>query len=157
MEPAMAPTRTRARDCVGALAASLAARGASTGRRPTGAWRQQRTEAAQLRGLGDWCVSPRKLVCAPRKLRHAPPLVGGAAAAPYLELGAVGGASVGVIEALARCRVDELPFGRLPLLVGAAVAGPQLDLRAIVEVGAGDVEAAAVDGDGAVGVDGPVL
>src|SRR5581483_8130685 len=54
-------------------------------------------------------------------------------------------------------RVDQLPVDRLPLLIGAAVAGPQLDQGAVAEVGAGDVHAAAVDGHGAVGVDGPVL
>src|SRR5512146_3079794 len=90
-------------------------------------------------------------------LGHGPLLVGAAVAGPQLKLRPVSGVGCRVVYALAGRRVDQRPVAGRPLLVGSAVVGPQLDEGAVVEVGAGDVQAAAVDGQGAVAVDGPVL
>src|SRR5215472_14987987 len=86
-----------------------------------------------------------------------PLLVAAAVAGPEHELGAVRGVEVGVVQALAGRRIDQLPVYRLPLLVSAAVAGPPLDQRAVGGLGAGDVHAAAVDLKRAVAGHGPVL
>src|SRR6185437_2685793 len=84
-------------------------------------------------------------------LRQVPLLVGAAVAGPQVELGAVGGVGVRVVQALAGDRVDQFAVARLPLLVGAAGALPQLDEGAVGGAGAGDVQALAVDLDGPVG------
>src|ERR1700722_7816085 len=91
------------------------------------------------------------------RLGQVPLLVGAPVAGPQVELGAVGGVGLGVVEALAGGGVDEDAVAGLPLLVGAAVALPQLDVGAVAVVGAGDVHALAVDLQGAVGLDGPGL
>src|SRR5215472_5865915 len=86
-----------------------------------------------------------------------PLLVAAAVAGPEHELGAVRGVEVGIVQALAGGRIDQLPVLRLPLLVGAAVAGPPLDQGAVGGPGAGDVHAAPVDLEGAVTGHGPIL
>src|ERR1700726_157451 len=91
------------------------------------------------------------------QLGKGPLLVAAAVAGPQVELGAVGGVEIRVVQALAGGGVDQFPVLGLPLLVAAAVAVPQLDGGAVVVVGAGDVHALAVDLQGAVGFGGPGL
>src|ERR1022692_3380373 len=88
---------------------------------------------------------------------NAPLLVGTAVAGPDLQLGAIGGIGSRVVKALAGRRVHQRAIHRLPLLVAAAGAGPLLDKRAVGRAGAGDIHAVAVDSDGAIGLDRPVL
>src|ERR1700727_42712 len=90
-------------------------------------------------------------------LGHAPLLVRAAVAGPQVQLGALGRAERGIVEAGARGRVDQLAVDGDPLLVGAAVAGPFLDQRAVGVAAAGDVEALAVDADGPVALHRPLL
>src|ERR1035438_6995528 len=88
---------------------------------------------------------------------NAPLLVGAAVAGPDVQLGAWRRVESGIIEALAGRRVHQHAVHRQPLLIPAAVAGPLLDEAAIGRAGAGDIHALAVDADGAVAFDGPVL
>src|ERR1700722_5791330 len=80
---------------------------------------------------------------------QAPVLVNAAVAVPDVELGAVGGGEVRVVEAFAGGGVDQGAVLGDPSLVAAAVAVPDVDQGAVGGgVGADDVEALAVDLEG---------
>ena len=79
-------------------------------------------------------------------LGQGPVLGTGLDAGGDVELGAVGGAGAGVVEAQAGLGVDQPAVGAgFPLLAGAVVAGGQVDRGAAGGPAAGDVEAFAVD------------
>src|SRR6201999_472092 len=93
--------------------------------------------------------------CAPT--RHRPLLVGGTGAGPDLNLGA-GAAVAGVVEALARRRVEQFAVGLgLPDLGAGAVAGVQVDQGAVGRAGRVDVQAQAEDLQGVPGPDRSLL
>ncbi len=79
-----------------------------------------------------------------RRGLEGPLLVGGAAAGPQLQRGAVGGAVAGGVQALVRLRIHQVPCARIdPLLGGRAVARPELDPGAVGGGARVDVEALA--------------
>src|SRR3569833_3851198 len=91
---------------------------------------------------------PRRRARAPviprRAAGQGPPLVRSAVAVPDLQLGAVGTAGAGDVQAAAGLDALQGPVRlRRPLLVGSAVAVPQVDERAVGRALAGDVHALA--------------
>src|SRR5262249_14737596 len=78
-----------------------------------------------------------------------PCFVGAAGAVVNIELGAVGGAGAGVVEASAGVWVEEGAVGAdLPFLVGGIrSAGVEFDQGVVGRPTAGDIEASAVDFD----------